>query len=483
MDTSLNPSIIKEVVGPQQQQKNESLAHSIYVRCGVRLLSEEKKDDGRGNTFMSEDLEPLPLHHNPSEPDDLQIMAQQLFFEEKIDDGRSNASLDEDLEPLPLHHNPAETADLQLFAQELLLEEKIDDGKANASLSEDLEPLRLHHDPPEPEDLQVLAQQLSSLFEDGGEHTEYLNVECATLREDVVREMCINDDARVVTLHALGVTFFHLFSGGQKIMEEVKTAYQSSLGVMGTERNYDRHDHTSKKTQRTSPSSSTSSVEPLKLLGLSTALCDLISNMIDCTKNGGVTGDESYEAVSDVRDDLKSMMDSPDVYLRDLDMTHASNVGLQMESVGGRDGCTNFYGRELELEMLKESYHRSLSSGCEVAMIYGSSGIGKSILSNKFAETMKDGGGGIFLSGSFDKLQQSQPFHAISSAFDEYCTWLSGRDKSTVEMVASALKRGDLGEISSLVTVMPNLGGILVVNSSVTKMMTTLMMLWMHRRD
>jgi len=74
---------------------------------------------------------------------------------------------------------------------------------------------------------------------------------------------------------------------------------------------------------------------------------------------------------------------------------------------------------------------------------------------------MNDGGSGIFLSGSFDKLQQSQPFHAISSAFDEYCTRLGASDKSTVEMVTTALRR-DLGdEMSSLVTVIPNLRSIL----------------------
>eukprot|EP00984_Skeletonema_dohrnii_P005089 scaffold1791_cov56-Skeletonema_dohrnii-CCMP3373.AAC.1 len=80
------------------------------------------------------------------------------------------------------------------------------------------------------------------------------------------------------------------------------------------------------------------------------------------------------------------------------------------------------------------------------------------MLSNKFAVDVtsrrdgriNDGGSGVFLSGSFDKLQQSQPFHAISSAFDEYCTLLSTRDDSTAEMVSTALKR-DLGdEISSL---------------------------------
>eukprot|EP00984_Skeletonema_dohrnii_P004673 scaffold1639_cov104-Skeletonema_dohrnii-CCMP3373.AAC.3 len=391
---SLDPSIINEIMaGPHQRQwqqrKYESLAHSIYVRCGANVLAqEEKKDDGsRATTLTSYDLEPLPLH-------------------------------------------PAESS--------------------------------------EPDDLGILAQQLSSLLEGGSDHIiEYLNVRCATLREDLVRDICIDDDARMVAIHSLGATFFQLFSGGQQVPEQVGTVSQSSVGMLGTE-GVDRLDHMSKKTQRSTQSSTVSSVEPLKSLGLPTALCDMISNMIDRT-NKGATGDESYKAVTDLRDDLRLMMDSPEVYLRDLDMTHTSTVGLQMGSIGDKDGRTYFYGRELELAALKESYQRSVSSGCEVAMIYGSSGIGKSMLSNKFAEDVTssrdghihDGGSGVFLSGSFDKLQQSQPFHAISSAFDEYCTLLSTRDDSTVAMVSTALKR-DLGdEISCLVTAMPSLRVIL----------------------
>eukprot|EP00985_Skeletonema_marinoi_P015575 scaffold8087_cov141-Skeletonema_marinoi.AAC.1 len=248
---SLDPSIINEIMaGPHQrrwqQRKYESLAHSIYVRCGANVLAqEEKKDDGSGSDHI----------------------------------------------------------------------------------------------------------------------IEYLKVRCATLREDLVRDMCIDDDARMVAIHSLGATFFQLFSDGQQVPEQVGTVGQSSVEMLGTE-GADRLDHMSKKTQRSTQSSTVSSVEPLKSLGLPTALCDMISNMIDRT-NEGATDDESYETVTDLRDDLRLMMDSPEVYLQDLDMNHASTVGLQMGSIGGKDGRTYFYGRELELATLKESYQRSVSSGCE----------------------------------------------------------------------------------------------------------------------
>ena len=146
--------------------------------------------------------------------------------------------------------------------------DETDDGSRAAAYSNnDLEPLPLHPaQSSEADDLDlglgIFGQHLSSLLEDegGSNHTiiEYLNVERATLREDVIREMCINDDARIV-VHALGATFFQLFSGGQKVMEGVDT-----VEIMGTEP-YDRLDHVSKKTHRTSPSSMLSFVCSLRL--------------------------------------------------------------------------------------------------------------------------------------------------------------------------------------------------------------------------
>ena len=199
-------------------------------------------------------------------------------------------------------------------------------------------------------------------------------------------------------------------------------------------------------------SQKTISVEPMKLLGLPTTLCDLISNMIE-SGNGDTHGGigEAYEFISEVRDDLKLMIDSPNVYLQDIDLAEATNVGLQFGS--------SLHGREAEMQALKESCQRSISTGCEVAMICGTSGIGKSKLSEEFARSAKESGS-IFISGRFDKLQ-SQPLHAISSAFDKYCAWLSVNDRSTAEKIATALKEYLGEDLASLVTAMPKLANIL----------------------
>lgn len=216
-----------------------------------------------------------------------------------------------------------------------------------------------------------------------------------------------------------------------------------------------------------SPESRT--VEPLRSLALPTALCNLISNMIESTNHRSISrdvDDDTYKSMTDVRNDLKMLMDTPNLYLRDIDIIHASNVGLQFEGIGDGEGQhTPLCGREKELESLKESYHRCISGEKEMAMICGSSGIGKSKLSQEFVEYVTNppgrGDGCVFLSGKFDKVQQSQPFQTISGAFDEYCLWLSSRDQISVDKVASALRTDLKDDVTSLVALMPNLAKIL----------------------
>jgi predicted ATPase len=237
--------------------------------------------------------------------------------------------------------------------------------------------------------------------------------------------------------------------------------------------NSNSHDESLQKSQRNS--SESISVERLKSLGLPTTLCDLIRNMIDSSTSDGedlFVDDETYMSMIDVRDDLKALMENSELYMREVDIAHASRVGIQFEDgVGGEGERTSFYGRDAELETLKECYHRTIAGECEVAMISGPSGIGKSKLSEEFARyvTTQSGsagiGGGVrslFLSGRFDKLQKDQPFHVISSAFDKYCTWLyDGDDPSLIQKVSSALIDHLGEELSSLVAAMPNLASIL----------------------
>ena len=349
---------------------------------------------------------------------------------------------------------------------------------ASTELDADIQPLPFNFyggggdNSEQPEELQNLEHRLSTLFDNNvNQSIDYLNVRGAVLNEEAVDGRPLSANGKL-EIRSLGIVFYELFSGGQITTAEAGVPQPSyptqspSLGQAAPE----LHERPGESelintiggpTKRMSQSNiislgkssqKTISVEPMKLLGLPTTLCDLISNMIE-SGNGETHGDigEAYEFISEVRDDLKLMIDSPNVYLQDIDLAEATSVGLQFGS--------SLHGREAEMQALKESYQRSISTGCEVAMICGTSGIGKSKLSEEFARSAEESGS-IFISGRCDKLQ-SQPLKPISSAFNKYCAWLSVNDRSTAEKIAAALKEYLGEDLASLVSAMPNLAKIL----------------------
>eukprot|EP00985_Skeletonema_marinoi_P014100 scaffold7078_cov148-Skeletonema_marinoi.AAC.7 len=196
------------------------------------------------------------------------------------------------------------------------------------------------------------------------------------------------------------------------------------------------------------------SVQSLREKGLPTPLCDLVANMLDCT-NASLGGEDSYQSMADVQSDLRLMLDNPNTFLRDLDMTKLSTSGSQFIE-------KTMFGRNVELSTIKDAYRLSISSGeCGLVTISGTSGTGKSLLANEFGKFVS-ADGGIFLSGKFDQLQQGKPFSALASTFDQYCGMLLHEGMaSTKEEVAFQL-RSVLGKGSyHLTKIIPNLASIL----------------------
>ena len=198
-----------------------------------------------------------------------------------------------------------------------------------------------------------------------------------------------------------------------------------------------------------------SSVEPLKAKGLPLALCDLIANMLGCI-NGNLSGEDAYQTMSEVRDDLQLMLDKPAIYLYDQDMILLSNAG------GLQFGETMF-GRNAELSSMKDAYRRSVSGDNElVSIISGPSGSGKTLLAYEFGNhVILDGG--MFLSGKFDQLQQGKPFSALASAFNQHCDILLQNSAlaPTREKFANEVKSSLGSDAYLLAILIPNLATIL----------------------
>ena len=197
--------------------------------------------------------------------------------------------------------------------------------------------------------------------------------------------------------------------------------------------------------------------ERLKFMGIPGPICHLIFNMLDSVY-GDLSGEESYNEMSDVKFDLQLMLRKPK-FLRGLDMNELSS-----------SSCLQFYSnsvlREEELQVIKSCYQRCQSGSSEIAIIKGESGSGKTWLAHRVGSFIVVGGG-LFLMGKFDQLQQRRPFSALASAFDQYCDILvSQKESFWAETVVRMLNSTFGQDISYLINLIPKLGEIVKCNAS-----------------
>ena len=77
------------------------------------------------------------------------------------------------------------------------------------------------------------------------------------------------------------------------------------------------------------------------------------------------------------------------------------------------------FGREKELVQLMNSFHRASSGNCEMVVVSGSPGIGKSAMVMELYRPVSMESG-YFLQGKFDRFQKDNPFHGIIQAIQAF---------------------------------------------------------------
>eukprot|EP00804_Cyclotella_cryptica_P025420 CCRYP_017200-RA/>CCRYP_017200-RA protein AED:0.17 eAED:0.17 QI:0/0.83/0.57/1/0.83/0.71/7/325/1615 len=195
------------------------------------------------------------------------------------------------------------------------------------------------------------------------------------------------------------------------------------------------------------------SIEQLKLKGLPGSLSNVIYNMIDCI-NGDFSGDQSYSKLSDVTSELKLMVEYPDKFLRDLDVSALSMTPLSLNET--------VFVRDDEFASLQCAYRRSASGSPEIALITGESGTGKTWLANRIGRYIVSNRG-VFLQGKFDRLHRTQPFSVLATAFNAYCDILIREtDRERAKLIASKLQEALGPDACQLVKVIPTLKQIIV---------------------
>ncbi|KAL3805300.1 hypothetical protein HJC23_009007 [Cyclotella cryptica] len=302
----------------------------------------------------------------------------------------------------------------------------------------------------------------------------YLNVDSAEIRRPHSElhgiSSCHGDAAsdKLQRIYSLGLVFYELFSMGEAPppgLMGIKASKNAFVSLPFADEN-ESEVYTSQPKRRHSRAShraageigvSQKSFEHLKFIGLPGPLCNLIFNMIDCI-DGDFSRDECYTKIADIASDLQLMLDKPSKFLQDLDLEKLSLSGLQLsESV---------LSRQEEFESIQSCYRRSISGSCELAIISGESGTGKSWLAQRVGTYLSEQGG-IFLSGKFDQMKQAKPFAALASAFDQYCDVLiRERDADWVELVVCKLQVAVGNDACHLIKIIPKLGRILTHNRS-----------------
>jgi hypothetical protein len=175
------------------------------------------------------------------------------------------------------------------------------------------------------------------------------------------------------------------------------------------------------------------SCEHLNVIGVLSPICEIINNMLECV-NGDMGGEERYISMVDVTSDLKLMLDKPEVIPR-------SN----------------------ETDTIFSCYRRCAAGSCEVVIIQGDSGTGKSVLLEKML-TRAAIEGGFCQNGKFDQMKQAIPFASLASTFEQYCDILMQRKElDWAKNVVNKL-RAKLGQdvsCSYLFRVIPKLKDVL----------------------
>lgn len=90
-------------------------------------------------------------------------------------------------------------------------------------------------------------------------------------------------------------------------------------------------------------------------------------------------------------------------------------VAGQMDVIDRFDIPQKLYGREQELALLSEAFAEVVRGDCQLFLVNGFSGIGKSVLINEIHKPIV-AKNGYFISGKFDQFQRNIPYSALVQA-------------------------------------------------------------------
>ena len=292
--------------------------------------------------------------------------------------------------------------------------------------------------------------------------------QCEKNEERVAYKSIDTNIEKVQRIYCLGLVLWELFSGGESPPPSVvalsfcDNAFVSLSTNSLVETNNDDGESVSTYPKRhqshTGAKESSlcqSSCEYLRFIGVTSQISCLILNMLDCVY-GDLAGKDCYSNMTDVVSDLQLMLDKPSKFLWGTTLDTFSS-DLQSSDMNIQ--------REDEFETIKSCFRRCVTGSCEVAIIKGESGSGKSWMAHRIGSTVIREGS-IFLASKFDQMNQVTPFSALASVFGQYCDLIfDAKDSEWAKTILEKLKTALGRDSCHLISVVPKLGLILDSNA------------------
>lgn len=118
------------------------------------------------------------------------------------------------------------------------------------------------------------------------------------------------------------------------------------------------------------------------------------------------------------------------------------------------------YGREKEIEQLRDAYQRVSKGAKEMILVAGYSGTGKTSIVNEIHQYIAKNNG-YFISGKFDQLQKSVPYSAFIQALNQFCKLILTENREALAQWKKQIQEavGDLGKV--LTDIIPHLKSVI----------------------
>ncbi len=108
------------------------------------------------------------------------------------------------------------------------------------------------------------------------------------------------------------------------------------------------------------------------------------------------------------------------------------------------------YGREKEIEALQAAFERAASGACEIMLVTGNPGIGKSALVNEIHKTIA-AKRSFFIAGQYEQFKRDVPYSAIIQAFQGLVKQILGQSDENLRVYKERLANA-LGNIGKVIT-------------------------------